>query len=69
MRVSKKYLAPSIYSYPYWRLKSNIRFYKGVFCLFGHPHDYSVFSVNVNIIFKNPKRKSISDLSSHSEKF
>ena len=33
------------------------------------PHDYSVFSVNVNIIFKNPKRKSISDLSSHSEKF
>ena len=20
-----------------WRLKSNIRFYKGVFCLFGHP--------------------------------
>ena len=36
-RVSKKYLAPSIYSYPYWRLKSNIRFYKGVFCLFGHP--------------------------------
>ena len=38
MRVSKKYLAPSIYSYPYWRLKSNIRFYKGVFCLFGHPH-------------------------------
>ena len=32
-------------------------------------HDYSVFSVNVNIIFKNPKRKSISDLSSHSEKF
>ena len=35
-RVSKKYLAPSIYSYPYWRLKSNIRFYKGVFCLFGH---------------------------------
>ena len=34
MRVSKKYLAPSIYSYPYWRLKSNIRFYKGVFCLF-----------------------------------
>jgi len=37
MRVSKKYLAPSIYSYPYWRLKSNIRFYKGVFCLFGHP--------------------------------
>ena len=28
---------PSIYSYPYWRLKSNIRFYKGVFCLFGHP--------------------------------
>ena len=25
------------YSYPYWRLKSNIRFYKGVFCLFGHP--------------------------------
>ncbi len=31
------YLAPSIYSYPYWRLKSNIRFYKGVFCLFGHP--------------------------------
>ena len=40
MRVSKKYLAPSIYSYPYWRLKSNIRFYKGVFCLFGHPHSY-----------------------------
>ena len=38
MRVSKKYLEPSIYSYPYWRLKSNIRFYKGVFCLFGHPH-------------------------------
>ena len=36
--LSKKYLAPSIYSYPYWRLKSNIRFYKGVFCLFGHPH-------------------------------
>ena len=35
--MSKKYLAPSIYSYPYWRLKSNIRFYKGVFCLFGHP--------------------------------
>ena len=35
--TSKKYLAPSIYSYPYWRLKSNIRFYKGVFCLFGHP--------------------------------
>ena len=33
------------------------------------PRDYSVFSVNVNIIFKNPKRKSISDLSSHSEKF
>ncbi|MBS6592458.1 MAG: hypothetical protein KH358_00745 [Odoribacter splanchnicus] len=32
-----EYLAPSIYSYPYWRLKSNIRFYKGVFCLFGHP--------------------------------
>ena len=31
-------MAPSIYSYPYWRLKSNIRFYKGVFCLFGHPH-------------------------------
>ena len=40
-RVSKKYLAPSIYSYPYWRLKSNIRFYKGVFCLFGHPHETS----------------------------
>ena len=40
MRVSKKYLAPSIYSYPYWRLKSNIRFYKGVFCLFGHPLCY-----------------------------
>ena len=40
MRVSKKYLAPSIYSYPYWRLKSNIRFYKGVFCLFGHPPTY-----------------------------
>ncbi len=39
-----KYLAPSIYSYPYWRLKSNIRFYKGVFCLFGHPH--LLFSFN-----------------------
>mgnify|MGYP002568713406 CR=1 FL=1 len=43
MRVSKKYLAPSIYSYPYWRLKSNIRFYKGVFCLFGHPQYYPQF--------------------------
>ncbi len=44
-RVSKKYLAPSIYSYPYWRLKSNIRFYKGVFCLFGHPLSfYACFS-------------------------
>ena len=42
-RVSKKYLAPSIYSYPYWRLKSNIRFYKGVFCLFGHPHRHDSF--------------------------
>ena len=41
-RVSKKYLAPSIYSYPYWRLKSNIRFYKGVFCLFGHPLLHSI---------------------------
>ena len=46
MRVSKKYLAPSIYSYPYWRLKSNIRFYKGVFCLFGHPHPYHSVLVN-----------------------
>ena len=43
MRVSKKYLAPSIYSYPYWRLKSNIRFYKGVFCLFGHPHMINLY--------------------------
>ena len=46
MRVSKKYLAPSIYSYPYWRLKSNIRFYKGVFCLFGHPLFLSYFNVS-----------------------
>ena len=44
-RVSKKYLAPSIYSYPYWRLKSNIRFYKGVFCLFGHPPYFSRISI------------------------
>ena len=48
MRVSKKYLAPSISSYPYWRLKSNIRFYKGVFCLFGHPHSFSVFEFPVS---------------------
>ena len=45
-RVSKKYLAPSIYSYPYWRLKSNIRFYKGVFCLFGHPLKFSDIRIN-----------------------
>ena len=55
-RVSKKYLAPSIYSYPYWRLKSNIRFYKGVFCLFGHPlllfnHQPETGAVNVLYLY------------------
>lgn len=44
-RASKKYLAPSIYSYPYWRLKSNIRFYKGVFCLFGHPLEVNLWGM------------------------
>ena len=31
------YFLGTFTEYPYWRLKSNIRFYKGVFCLFGHP--------------------------------
>ena len=53
-RVSKKYLAPSIYSYPYWRLKSNIRFYKGVFCLFGHPLFRVVFSRPLPAVFPFP---------------
>ena len=49
-RVSKKYLAPSIYSYPYWRLKSNIRFYKGVFCLFGHPRCILLSELKVSTV-------------------
>lgn len=56
-RVSKKYLAPSIYSYPYWRLKSNIRFYKGVFCLFGHPP--GKWAYNVELINSHDAELSI----------
>ena len=64
MRVSKKYLAPSIYSYPYWRLKSNIRFYKGVFCLFGHPHSILILQIGLQPfvvlhLFQFPDRFSL----------